>query len=62
MFRSVVYQRSKGDLDTVPLGTKMDVYRVGYEWMDHSLTALSTTAGSHSQVKPAGEQNTDDGQ
>jgi len=40
MFRSVVYQRSKGDLDTVPLGTKMDVYRVGYEWMDHSLTAL----------------------
>ncbi len=41
MFRSVVYQRAKGALDTVPLGTKMDIYRVGYEWMDHSLAALN---------------------
>ena len=41
MFRSVVYQRAKGVLDTVPLGTKMDVYRVGYEWMDHSVMALT---------------------
>jgi glutamate synthase domain-containing protein 2 len=40
MFRSVIYQRAKGDLDTVPLGTKMDTYRVGYEWIDHSLMAL----------------------
>ncbi|WP_428355967.1 FMN-binding glutamate synthase family protein [Methyloprofundus sp.] len=40
MFRSVVYQRAKGVLDTVPLGTKMDTYRTGYEWMDHSLMAL----------------------
>ncbi len=40
MFRSVVYQRSKKQLDTLPLGTKVDVYRIGYEWMDHSLSAL----------------------
>ncbi len=40
MFRSVVYQRAKGVLDTVPLGTKMDTYRAGYEWIDHSLMAL----------------------
>ncbi len=40
MFRSVVYQRAKLALDTVPFGTKVDVYRVGYEWMDHSLNAL----------------------
>ncbi len=40
MFRSVVYQRAKGALDTVPLGTKLDTYSVGYEWMDHSLAAL----------------------
>ena len=40
MFRSVVYQRAKGVLDTVPLGTKVDTYRTGYEWMDHSLMAL----------------------
>jgi len=40
MFRSVVYRRAKGVQDTVPLGTEMDTYRIGYEWMDHSLMAL----------------------
>ena len=40
MFRSVVYQRAKGALDTVPLGTKVNTYRAGYEWMEHSLMAL----------------------
>ncbi len=44
MFRSVVYQRSKKSLDTLPLGTKVDVYRTGYEWMDHSLAALKKNA------------------
>ena len=39
IFRSVVYQRAKGEMDTVPCGTKLDVYRVGYEWIGHSLTA-----------------------
>lgn len=41
MFRSLVYQRAKGVLDTNPFGTKVDVYRIGYEWMDHSLAAIS---------------------
>jgi len=41
VFRSVVYQRAKRELDTVPFGTELDVYRIGYEWMDHSLSALS---------------------
>lgn len=31
IFRSVVYQRSKGELDTVPFGTQFDVYKPGYE-------------------------------
>lgn len=39
MFRSVVYQRSTGALDTVPYGTRVDTYRIGYEWMEHSLAA-----------------------
>lgn len=39
MFRSVVYQRAKGDRDTTPLGTKLDTYREGYEWLAHSLAA-----------------------
>ena len=36
-FRSVVYQRAKGDLDTRAFGTQRDVNRTGYEWMNHSL-------------------------
>jgi len=28
IFRSVVYQRAKGEMDTVPYGTKFDIYRV----------------------------------
>jgi len=39
-FRSVIYQRPKGDRDTVPFGTQRDVERVGYEWMTHSLVPL----------------------
>lgn len=38
-FRSLIYQRAKKVNDTVPFGTQMDVYRVGYEWMDHSMYA-----------------------
>lgn len=44
--RSVVYQRAKGDLDTVPFGTQRDVYEVGYEWIDHSLLAHHPTGAS----------------
>jgi len=36
-FRSLVYQRSKGQRDTRPFGTQFDVYRNGYEWVNHSL-------------------------
>ena len=35
--RSVVYQRAKNVLDTVPFGTKRLVESVGYEWIAHSL-------------------------
>jgi glutamate synthase domain-containing protein 2 len=37
--RSVVYQRAKGVLDTQPFGTRKNVYQVGYQWINHSLTA-----------------------
>jgi glutamate synthase domain-containing protein 2 len=39
MFRSLVYRRAKKVNDTTPFGTQMDVYRVGYEFMDHSMYA-----------------------
>jgi glutamate synthase domain-containing protein 2 len=38
--RSVVYQRAKNVRDTVPFGTLEDVYRVGYEWVNHSIKPL----------------------
>jgi len=41
MFRSLVYQRAKKTNDTVPFGTQMDVYKVGYEWLDHSMYACN---------------------
>jgi glutamate synthase domain-containing protein 2 len=36
-FRSVIYQRAKGQSDTVPFGTQRDVDAVGYEWLTHSM-------------------------
>ena len=36
--RAVVYQRAKMQLDKRPFGTQEDVYREGYEWMNHSVS------------------------
>ena len=36
-FRALVYERAKGETDTRPFGTLFDVYRDGYEWVNHSL-------------------------
>ena len=36
-YRNIVYQRAKLQLDTLPFGTQRDVYRVGYEWINHSM-------------------------
>jgi len=36
-FRSLVYQRAKGEKDTRPFGTIMDVNKDGYEWINHSV-------------------------
>ncbi len=38
--RSLVYQRSKKETDSKPFGTQMDVYNVGYEWINHSINAI----------------------
>jgi glutamate synthase domain-containing protein 2 len=36
-YRSLVYQRAKGERDTRPFGTVFDLYRDGCEWINHSL-------------------------
>ena len=38
--RSLVYRRAKNVTDTLPFGTELDVYSIGYQWMNHSLCAL----------------------
>ena len=35
--RALVYQRSKGALDSLPFGTQRNVYEAGYEWINHSM-------------------------
>ena len=35
--RSVIYQRAKKQIDTIPFGTQLDVYAEGYEWSTHSI-------------------------
>ncbi len=57
--RSVVYQRAKDVRDTVPFGTKEDVYDVGYEWVNHSLapkhhepTDMRVSVGGPDCTKP----------
>lgn len=35
--RSVIYQRAKNEVDTMPFGTRLDVYQEGYEWIQHSI-------------------------
>jgi glutamate synthase domain-containing protein 2 len=35
----VIYQRAKGQMQTVPFGTQRDVYALNYEWVEHSMAA-----------------------
>lgn len=36
--RSVVYQRAKGQLDTLAFGTQHDLDKAGAEWLEHSMS------------------------
>ncbi len=38
--RSIVYQRAKGQRDTLPFGTQRNVYENGYEWINHSIVPV----------------------
>ena len=57
--RSIVYQRAKKVLDTIPFGTQQDVYARGYEFVTHSMypthldpSQLRTTVGSDRCTQP----------
>jgi glutamate synthase domain-containing protein 2 len=42
--RSIVYQRAKSQLDKRPFGTTEDVYKRGYEWINHSIAPTRVTS------------------
>lgn len=57
--RSIVYQRAKKVLDTLPFGTQHDVYAKGYEFVTHSMyptqidhDSLRVTVGSRFCQRP----------
>lgn len=58
--RSDVYQKSKGESNTTPFGTQLDVYQKGYEFIKHSMypktvdmvTKPTVTFGSKFTTKP----------
>ena len=54
IFRSLVYQRAKNVNDTEPFGTQMNVYRSGYEWMDHSMYAINKKITNFPKIKIGG--------
>jgi len=54
-FRSLVYQRAKGDRDTRPFGTVFDVDREGYEWLNHSMRPIQLK-GPLPRVKFGGDE------
>ena len=47
MFRAIVYQRAKGDVASIPFGTRVNTNRDGYEWIGHSLGALNVREMDH---------------
>lgn len=53
--RSLVYARSKGENDSHPMGTELDVYSDEYEWLGHSI-APNENAAKNWRVKIGGEQ------
>src|SRR5690606_35937415 len=44
--RSLVYQRAKGEKQTIPFGMQDDPYKPGYEWVPHSLYPKTTEIDS----------------
>jgi glutamate synthase domain-containing protein 2 len=45
--RNVIYRRAKKVNDTTPFGTQLNVYEVGYEWLNHSMTPLDSHGLNH---------------
>ena len=57
--RALVYSRSKKETSTQPFGTQLNVYDVGYEWINHSIKAIPFhEVDAHPKVKIGSSQCT----
>ncbi|WP_291129935.1 FMN-binding glutamate synthase family protein [Flavobacterium sp. UBA7682] len=57
--RSLVYQRSKKETDSNPFGTQLDLYEIGYQWINHSIKAIPfSQVNSNPRVKIGSSQCT----
>lgn len=55
--RALVYSRSKKETSTQPFGTQLNVYDVGYEWINHSIKAIPFhEVDAHPKVKIGSSQ------
>src|SRR5579871_177413 len=55
--RSVIYQRAKKQIDTIPFGTQLNVYAEGYEWITHSIAPKDFHKMDHNpRVRFGGEK------
>lgn len=55
--RSLVYQRSKKETDSMPFGTQLDQYEIGYQWINHSINAIPfSQVNSNPKVKIGSSQ------
>jgi glutamate synthase domain-containing protein 2 len=45
--RNVIYRRAKRVNDTTPFGTQLNVYEVGYEWLNHSVSPIPLSKVDH---------------
>ena len=55
--RNLVYQRSKKEMDSYPFGTQLDLYEVGYQWINHSIKAIPFShVDLHPRVKIGSSQ------
>lgn len=48
--RSDIYQKSKGETNTTPFGTQLDVYKQGYEFLRHSMYPKDVSEVSEPRV------------
>jgi glutamate synthase domain-containing protein 2 len=51
IYRSVVYERAKEQMNSTPFGTQLNVYEPGYEWINHSIYPKKASHNAHLDMR-----------